>query len=102
MNRGKRTTRYAAGTATNPTAIKNLYIYGGAIWAIIYFFAGLSNAGTFPEAVNVLMNVYIMKLFGWPWDEFLLADNLGAFLRSHLQTWAAGWLTATVKYGLNS
>lgn len=102
MNRGRRTARYAAGTATNTITIKNLYKYGGAVWAIIYLYVGLLEAGTIPGAIDVLVDVYIMKLFGWPWDELLLAETLLGLLRSHIQTWAVGWVAATVKYGINS
>jgi hypothetical protein len=93
---------YAAGTATNTITIKNMYIYGGSVWATIYFLAGLAEAGTASQAIAVMMDVYIMKLFGWPWDELLLADALPGLIRSHVQTWAVGWLFATLKYGLNS
>jgi hypothetical protein len=102
MSRGARTVRYATGTATNPITIKNLYKYGGAVWAIVYLWLGLLDAGTLAGAVQVMLDVYVMKLFGWPWDELLLADTLFGLVRSHVQTWAVGWIAATVKYGINS
>jgi len=43
-----------------------------------------------------------MKLFGWPWDELLLAETLWGLIRSHLQTWVVGWVVATAKYGVKS
>jgi len=102
MGRGRRTAKYAAGTATNPTAIENLYIYGGTVWASLYLIFGIMETGTIPGALNVLVDFYIMKLFGWPWDELLLSETLFGLLRSHVQTWGVGWLVATGKYGLNS
>lgn len=102
MSRGRRTTKYAVGTATNPTAIRNLYKYGGTVWVLIYLVGGLLTAGSVPGAVAVLFDVYVMKLFGWPWDELLLADTLIGLIRSHVQTWIAGWIVATAKYGMNS
>lgn len=102
MGRARRTTNYAIGTATNTITIKNMYIYGGTVWALIYLVIGISDAGTFAGAIEVVMDVYIMKLFGWPWSELFLADTLWGLARSHVQTWAIGWLAATAKYGLNS
>lgn len=102
MNRGERTVRYAAGTATNTITIKNLYKYGGAVWVSLYLILGLLEAGTLSAATTVLMDVYIMKLFGWPWDELLLAESLWGLFRSHVQTWVVGWLVASAKYGINS
>lgn len=102
MSRGARTANYAVGTATNTITIKNLYIYGGAVWAILYLIGGLLGSGSLAGAVTVLVEYYIMKLFAWPWDELLLAETIGGFFLSHLQTWAAGWLVATAKYGINS
>lgn len=102
MSRGARTAKYAAGTATNPITIKNLYKYGGAVWASVYLLMGLAGSGSIDGAVAVLLDYYIMNLFGWPWDEILLAESLGGLLLSHVQTWGVGWLVATVKYGMNS
>lgn len=102
MNRGERTARYALGTATNRITIENLYKYGGSVWAVIYLALGLLEAGTFPGAINVLLDVYIMKLFGWPWDELLLANTLPGLIRSHVQTWVAGWVVASLRYGVYS
>lgn len=102
MNRGRRTANYARGTATNPYAIKNLYKYGGSMWILIYFVVGLGQASTIPGAISILIDVYIMKLFGWPWDQLLLAETLWGLARSHIQTWIVGWVVATTKYGLNS
>ena len=102
MGRGSRTANYAIGTATNGIAIQNMYIYGGAVWAMIYLISGVTTAGTLTGALNILFDVYIMKLFGWPWDELFLADTLWGLARSHLQTWFAGWGVATVKYAAYS
>lgn len=102
MSRRSRTANYALGTATNSIAIKNMYIYGGAVWAAIYLVSGLATVGTLPGALTVVFDVYIMKLFGWPWDELLLANTMWDFARSHIQTWLAGWIVATAKYGANS
>lgn len=102
MGRGVRTAKYATGTATNTITIKNMYLYGGSVWVLIYLFIGLADAGTLAGALTVVIDVYVMKLFGWPWNELLLADTIWGLLRSHLQTWAIGWLAATVKYGVNS
>jgi hypothetical protein len=102
MSRGSRTANYALGTATNHVAIKNMYIYGGAVWAAIYLYTGLTTAGTLAGALNILVDVYIMKLIGWPWDELLLAETLWGLARSHLQTWLTGWVVATLKYAFNS
>jgi hypothetical protein len=102
MNRGRRTANYARGTATNPYTIKNLYKYGGTVWVLIYFVVGFAQASSVAGATNILLNVYIMKLFGWPWDQLLLAETLWGLVRSHFQTWIVGWITATAKYGLNS
>lgn len=102
MGRGRRTANYATGTATNPTSIKNLYKYGGTVWVIIYLIMGLGEVGTVAGAAGVVLDAYVMKLFGWPWDEILLANTFLGLIVSHVQTWVAGWLVATAKYGLNS
>lgn len=102
MSRGVRTANYAVGTATNTITIKNLYKYGGPVWATIYLVIGLMGSGTIDGAITVLLDYYIMKLFAWPWDELLLAETLGGLFISHLQTWVVGWLVATLKYGINS
>lgn len=102
MGRGSRTANYAIGTATSTAAISNMYIYGGSLWALFYFFTGLADAGTVSQAVTIMMDVYVMKLFAWPWDQIILADTLPGLIRSHVQTWGVGWLVATAKYGINS
>jgi len=81
---------------------KNLYIYGGTLWATLYLLFGLTTAGTLPGAIGIVFDVYIMKLFGWPWSELLLADTLWGLIRSHAQTWFVGWAVATLNYGINS
>ena len=102
MGRGSRTVKYASGTATNTITIRNLYRYGGTVWATIYLFIGLTQTGTPVGAIEVLFEYYIMQLFGWPWSELLLAETLAGLLISHFQTWVAGWLVAVAKYGINS
>jgi hypothetical protein len=79
-----------------------MYKYGGTVWAIIYLLLGILEAGTLSGGAEILMDVYVMKLFGWPWNELFLADTVSGLLRSHVQTWFVGWIVATAKFGLNS
>ena len=79
-----------------------MYIYGGSVLSIITFIGGLATSGSIDAAIDVVIDFYIMKLFPWPLNEAIVAENLIEMLISHGITIGVGTIVSTSKWVKNS